>query len=81
MSREPHRHDRSREMDQRLGRTIAEIEAELKWLSAPYIADTELARQYWMKVGARVALAWVTDTDERVIPLVERLVMASLDRG
>lgn len=65
-----------RAIDQRVGRTYAEIEAKRKELSeAPEsnpqnYADLKAACLY---LGAWLALSWVLDDDETPLPLRERL--------
>jgi hypothetical protein len=62
-----------RAMDQRTGRTLAEIEAERKARIVRHYAHVYNSPIYWLNVGALIALGWVIDTDERLRPLDKRL--------
>jgi len=65
-----------RTLDQRTGRSFAEVEVERRALgeAVAYILQTSgIGEAHWLNMGAWLALSWVLDDDETPVPLRERL--------
>jgi hypothetical protein len=77
-----------RGIDQRTGRTFAEVEEARKYAEA-MAADlvtrggdiVGAPEEYWMLRGIGIALAWTLDDDQHPMPLGDRLRNAAEGRG